>query len=115
MAAKRAHKHIRTAARRRAVEARLARESVARPSLPDEKTERNELASMLLRALDRLPPDQRIAFVLCEVEERTSSEVGAMLGEKDVTIRARLFHAKKRLREYMAKTETSGAVAKAGR
>ena len=102
IAARRAHKHIRAAARRRAMEARLARESPAHPSTPAEETERDELARMLVRALDQLPLDQRVAFVLCEVEERTSVEVSAMLCEKDVTIRARVFHAKKKLRAYLA-------------
>ena len=47
--------------------------------------------------------DQRVAFVLCEVEERTSTEVGAMLGEKAATIRARVKLAKTKLREALAK------------
>jgi RNA polymerase sigma-70 factor, ECF subfamily len=102
IAARKAHKHIRAAARRRAAEARLAREPTPRPATPHAEAERDELAQYLVRALDELPLDQRVAFVLCEVEERTSVEVGAMLGEKDVTIRARVFHAKKKLRERMA-------------
>ncbi len=102
IAANRAHKQIRAAARRRAMEARLAREPASSPTMPDAATERDELASMLSRALDELPVDQRVAFVLCEIEERTSVEVGAMLGEKDATIRSRVFYAKKDLREAMA-------------
>ena len=108
IAARRAHKQIRAAARRRAMEARLAREALPSPSTPDEETERDELARVLIRALDELPLDQRVAFVLCEVEERTSIEVGAMLGEKDVTIRARIFHAKRKLREHLAAIVPTG-------
>jgi RNA polymerase sigma-70 factor (ECF subfamily) len=115
IAARRAHKHIRAAARRRGMETRLARESLPSPSMPDEETERDELARMLIRALDELPPEQRVAFVLCEVEERTSVEVGAMLGEKDVTIRARVFHAKKKLREHLAAIAAEGNEAKESR
>lgn len=98
IAARRAQHHVRAALRRRAAEARLAlepRESVARP---DELAERFELAALLTRALDTLPVDQRIAFVLCEVEERSSVEVGQMLDESDGTIRARVLLAKKKLR-----------------
>jgi len=102
IAARRAHRLIRSAARRRAMETRLAREPAGSPSRPDTQAENLELARLLTRALDELPVDQRVAFVLCEVEERTSTEVGTMLGEKDATIRARVFLAKKKLREAMA-------------
>ena len=51
---------------------------------------------MLTRALDALPVDQRVAFVLCEVEERSSVEVAKMLDENDGTIRARVLLAKKK-------------------
>ena len=105
IAARQAHKQIRTAARRRAMEAKLAREPLAHPPTPDESAQREELARLLTRALDTLPVDQRVAFVLCEVEERTSTEVAAMLGEKDATIRARVFHAKKKLRAVMGARE----------
>gem|GEM_PF-1590188 len=101
VAARRAHRQIRTRMRRRAMEVRLAREPVASPRTPADDLERDELADVLSRALDTLPFDQRVAFVLCEVEERTSVEVGLMLGEKDATIRARVLHAKKKLREAL--------------
>ena len=103
IAARKTHHHVRAAARRRAMESRLAREPARAPSsLPDAEAEREQLARLLTRALDTLPIDQRVAFVMCEVEERTSVEVASMLGEKDATIRARVFHAKKKLREAIA-------------
>jgi RNA polymerase sigma-70 factor (ECF subfamily) len=102
VAARRAHHQIRAAARRRAFEMRFSREPARPPRTPDVEAEREELARVLAVAVERLPVEQRIAFVLCEVEERTSTEVGAMLGEKDTTIRARVFHAKNKLREALA-------------
>jgi DNA-directed RNA polymerase specialized sigma24 family protein len=39
--------------------------------------------------------------VLCEVEERTSSEAADILGEQAGTVRARVFHAKRRLRREL--------------
>ena len=102
VAANRAHHQIRAAARKRAFEVRLSREPARAPRTPEIEAQREELARLLSSALDRLPVEQRVAFVLCEVEERTSTEVGAMLGEKDTTIRARVFHAKKKLREELA-------------
>lgn len=98
IAARRAQHHVRAALRRRAAEARLAFEPRESPTRPDEATERAELAALLTRALDALPLDQRVAFVLCEVEERTSVEVAQMLDENDGTIRARVMLAKKKLR-----------------
>jgi RNA polymerase sigma-70 factor (ECF subfamily) len=103
-----AQKHVRAAQRRRAAEHRMASEPPEAPPRPDADVERAELARLLTAALDRLPLDQRVAFVLCEVEERTSAEVAAMLDEKDGTIRARVMHAKKKLREELASFATEG-------
>ncbi len=103
VAAKRAHRQVRSAARRRAMETRFGREPISSPELPDAQAERRQLADRLTRALDALPTDQRVAFVLCEVDERTSADVGAMLGEKDATIRARVMLAKKKLRETLSR------------
>ena len=100
--AKHAKQHIRAVTRRRAAERKLALEPrEEQASGPDAAFESGELGRLLTMALDELPPDQRIAFVLCEVEERTSVEVARMLGETDGTIRARVFHAKKKLRALL--------------
>jgi RNA polymerase sigma-70 factor (ECF subfamily) len=113
VAANRASRQIRAATRRRAFETRLSREPAGAPRTPESEAEREELARLLSGALDKLPVEQRVAFVLCEVEERTSTEVGAMLGEKDTTIRARVFHAKKKLREELAVALAPAAVSAA--
>ncbi len=85
------------------METRFGREPNSSPELPDAHAQRRELAERLTRALDDLPTEQRVAFILCEVEERTSADVGAMLGEKDATIRARVMLAKKKLRETLSR------------
>ncbi len=98
-----ARHHIRSAARRRRAQTRLAQEPPRSPgSAPDEELERRRLASALSGALDRLPIDQRIAFVLCAVEERTSADAAALAGTNESTMRARLFHARRKLREHLA-------------
>jgi len=98
-----ARHHIRSAARRRRAQTRLAQEPPRSPgSAPDEELERRRLALALSGALDRLPIDQRIAFVLCAVEERTSADAAALAGTNESTMRARLFHARRRLREHLA-------------
>ena len=101
VAVRHAKQHIRAVSRRRAAERRLALEPQPSSGTPDATFEHGELGRLLAMALDELPDDQRVAFVLCEVEERTSVEVAEMLGESDGTIRGRVFHAKKKLRTIL--------------
>ncbi|HXJ19279.1 MAG TPA: RNA polymerase sigma factor [Polyangia bacterium] len=98
-----ARHHVRAAARRRRAQLRLAQEPRRAPDrAPDQELERRRLALALSSALDRLPIDQRVAFVLCAVEERTSAEAAALAGTNESTMRARLFHARRKLREHLA-------------
>jgi RNA polymerase sigma-70 factor (ECF subfamily) len=39
--------------------------------------------------------------VLCEAEQRTSVEVAQIVGAPEGTVRTRLFHAKRKLREML--------------
>jgi RNA polymerase sigma-70 factor (ECF subfamily) len=89
--------HVRAATRRRNAMARLSREPHVSGRAPDEDEERRRLANALLRALDTLPVDQRVAVVLCEVEGRTSAEAARIVGAPEATVRTRLFHAKRKL------------------
>jgi RNA polymerase sigma-70 factor, ECF subfamily len=99
MAINHARHFVRAAARRRAATVRYAREAVgAGDPVLEDRVERQQLADALVAALDTLPLDQRIAFILCEVEERTSAEAATLVGTSNGTLRARLFHAKRRLR-----------------
>jgi RNA polymerase sigma-70 factor (ECF subfamily) len=93
-----ARHHVRSAARRRRALEGLAREPQKNNDDPELEARRRELAAALSRARDALPLEQRVAFVLCEVEERTSREVSEIVGAPEATVRTRLFHAKKRLR-----------------
>jgi RNA polymerase sigma-70 factor (ECF subfamily) len=98
-----AKKHVRSAARRRAAFARVAHEPIEPPSTPEDDVQRRELAEALHRALDALPMDQRVAFVLIELEERACLEAAEIAGAPEATMRTRLFHAKRRLRELLRK------------
>jgi RNA polymerase sigma-70 factor (ECF subfamily) len=97
-----ARHHVRSASRRRAAMSRLAFEPEGTSQDPEQIQRRKELASLLTRALDTLPLEQRVAFVLCEVEERTSREVAEITGVPEGTVRTRLHHAKKKLREELS-------------
>lgn len=99
-----ARHHVRSASRRRAAHTRNAREDEKPPpSTPEDRTRRRELAEALTHALDALSYEHRIAIVLVEVEQRTASEAAAIAGAPEATMRTRVFHAKKKLRELLEK------------
>jgi RNA polymerase sigma-70 factor, ECF subfamily len=88
---------VRAASRRRAALERLGTVPAGASGDPEQNARRQELARAITRALDGLPIDQRVAFVLCEVEERTSQEVAKITGVPEGTVRTRLHHARKKL------------------
>jgi RNA polymerase sigma-70 factor (ECF subfamily) len=101
IAVKRAYKHVRSATRRRAALARLAEQPERTTRGPDAVLDDARMADALYRALDRLPRDQRTAFVLCEVDQMTAGEAAAIVDAPEATVRTRLFHARKKLRELL--------------
>ena len=100
-----ARHHVRAAQRRRRAISAYGELPTTESRDPEHETRRKELAALLTRALDALPLDQRVAFVLCEVEERTAREAADIVGAPEATLRTRLFHAKKKLRTAL---ETEG-------
>ena len=100
-----ARHHVRAAQRRRRAISAYGELEQASARDPEHEARRRELADLLTRALDTLPIEQRVAFVLCEVEERTSREAAQIVGAPEATLRTRLFHAKKKLRSAL---ETEG-------
>lgn len=98
-----ARHHVRSAVRRRRAWERSAEGRLEVVDGPERQAAQSELARALAKALDTLPIDQRVAFVLCEVEERTSAEVAAIVGAPEATVRTRLFHARRKLREALEK------------
>ena len=103
-----ARHHVRSAVRRRAAMERFANEPKPAPEEPDRSAERRQLATKLTQALDQLPIDQRVAFVLCEVEQHTSVQAAEIVGSPEGTIRTRVFHAKKKLRELLGDDHEAG-------
>ena len=105
VAINRARRHVRSASRRRAALSRLGSEpEQASPAAsPELVAAERRLLHALARALDRLPLDQRVAFVLCDVEERTSVEAAALVGAPEATLRTRLHHARRKLRALLEK------------
>jgi len=92
---------VRAAARRRRSLARLGCEPVSSVEPPEADLTRRQLGDALFRALDRLPLDQRVAFVLCVVEERPSEDVARLVNAPSPTVRARVQAAKRKLRALL--------------
>src|SRR6187399_888858 len=99
-----ARHYVRSAARRRTAMDRLALvPSATTPVDPERSFQQAQLAQFLSAGLDTLSLEQRVAFVLCEVEERNSREVAGIVDAPEATVRTRLFHAKRKLRTFLAK------------
>jgi RNA polymerase sigma-70 factor (ECF subfamily) len=92
---------VRAAARRRKNALRTVHEPTIPPALPDERFAREQLGNALFRGLDELSLEQRVAFVLCVIEERPSHEAAEIIDAPAATVRARVQSAKRRLRELL--------------
>jgi RNA polymerase sigma-70 factor, ECF subfamily len=103
IAVNRARHFVRAAARQRAAMERMAREPHHATEDPEQQLGRRQLAEALTRVLETLPLDQRAAFVLCDVEQRSSIEVAQIVDAPEGTVRTRLFHARRKLREALAR------------
>jgi RNA polymerase sigma-70 factor (ECF subfamily) len=101
IAVKRARHHQRAAFRRRQAMQRFAGEAAFAGDNPERDAYRRELGLRLEAALDQLPVAQREAFVLCEVEGLSSPRASEIAAVPEATIRTRLFHARRRLRELL--------------
>lgn len=93
--------YVRGEVRRRSAMADLAEQPEPRTGRPDELAARSELIGRLACALDELPHDLRVAFVLCDVEEVPGVEAARALGVRQGTMWRRLHDARKRLRDMM--------------
>ena len=96
--------YVRSSARRRSAMQKLAEHpSSDAPQTPERALQQHELVQLLSEGLDTLSVDHRVAFVLCEVEERSSKDAAKIVDVPEATIRTRLFHAKKKLRAFLEK------------
>ncbi len=68
-------------------------------------TERLDLSESLQAALDALPPDQRLAVILCDVMQHSYEEAAAIAGVPAGTIKSRLSRGRERLRNLIRQCE----------
>lgn len=69
-----------------------------RPELPDTALGRAQIRVLLEQAVAELPPDLRLAFLLHEAEGMSVDDIARDLSLNPVTVRTRLFRARRRLR-----------------
>ncbi|OGO52453.1 MAG: hypothetical protein A2148_02770 [Chloroflexi bacterium RBG_16_68_14] len=68
---------------------------------PEQLALRGELGEALQGELLRLPPDQRLAVVLCDVEGLSYDEIAASMGSSIGTVKSRISRGRARLREAL--------------
>lgn len=69
---------------------------------PDEILELEELKILIDKAIEKLPPKQKIVFILKRYEELSIEEIASILGKSEGTVKAHLFHATQKLMELLS-------------
>ena len=75
---------------------------------PEAEAARFEVRRLLEQAIDTLPEDFRVIFMLREVEGCSVEETAAQLGLNSQTVRTRLFRARQALRQELVTKLSSG-------
>lgn len=68
---------------------------------PDDLALRKELRAAIERGLQGLPEDQRLALILCDLQELSYEEVVEATGASLGTVKSRISRGRARLREYL--------------
>lgn len=88
------------------IEERLERISTSHPNHdPEGVALRQERAVALWQAVDRLPEGQRIVTLLRYQQGLSYSEIAQTLSISEGTVKSRLYHAHRRLKEHLQLTE----------
>lgn len=69
--------------------------------LPDEQASRHRRVEALFRLLDRLSDKKRVVFVLHELEGFSPTEIATIVGAPVLTVRTRLFYARRELADML--------------
>jgi len=79
---------------------------------PEEQIIRQELNRILQNAISRLPSDQRVTLVLCDVEGFDYQEIAAITGTNVGTVKSRLSRARHKLKSIL---QTKGGFSSSSR
>lgn len=97
-----ARHHIRSEVRRKAMVNALSERSGQGGDVPpDEAASRRQMMTRLQQALSMLPPDLRVVFVMCDLEEIRGVDAAQILKIREGTLWRRLHEARKALREAL--------------
>ena len=80
---------------------------------PDEDVARLERMRAFRRVIDQLAEKKRTVFVLHELEGRSPAEISKIVGAPVLTVRTRLFYARRELAEMLRNEPTLAAFAQA--
>ena len=80
-------------------------------TLPDEDVDRLERMRAFQRLLARLADKKRVVFVLHELEGMTPAEIAEVVGAPVLTVRTRLFYARRELEAMLAEEPTLAPLA----
>ncbi len=69
---------------------------------PEDAAMQQEASILIQHAIDHLPVHFRTVFVACEIEQMPLAEVAAALGLHPVTVKTRLFRARRLLRRVLS-------------
>jgi RNA polymerase sigma-70 factor (ECF subfamily) len=81
-------------------------------TLPDEDVERRERMRAFQRLRARLADKKRIVFVLHELEGLSPSEIADVVGAPVLTVRTRLFYARRELEAMFGEEPSLAAIAR---
>jgi RNA polymerase sigma-70 factor (ECF subfamily) len=101
IAAHLASHHARGEQRRRRAEVVLATAPEIRVKTPGEEAERRQLLLRLSAGIEALPPDLRVAYVLCELEDVTGKDAARALHISEAMLWRRLHDARLFLRRFI--------------
>jgi RNA polymerase sigma-70 factor (ECF subfamily) len=85
---------------------------IERPETPERSLERRRDQERVYRALEQLAPKKRIVLYLHEIEGRDLKEIAYLVESNPVTVRTRLFYARREF--YRAIAAAEGAAPPAG-
>ena len=80
--------------------------------LPDDKLARQRRIAAFYRLLERLSEKKRTVFVLHELEGMAPSEIAAVVGSPVLTVRTRLFYARRELLALLEEEPSLSAIAR---
>lgn len=84
-----------------------------RQVLPEEDAERRERMRAFARVLDRIGEKKRDVFILHELEGLSPAEISEIVGAPVLTVRTRLFYARRELEALLAEEPSLAAIAEA--